>query len=433
MRIAFFCQYLMLVSLFSVANAYAGDTKASGHAKGVGASSCASSTCHGSVQAWAGSNIQGNEYLIWSNLDKHHNSYASLNSNQAKKIMEKLGDAKPATQNTACLSCHGPIANIASEGVSCESCHGNAQNWLASHKTSSHGANIKNGMTALNQSKTQASNCLACHLGTEDRFVTHRMMAAGHPRLNFEIATFTALQPAHFHLDQDWRKRKGNYTPVQAWAIGQVIASQYILNNFSNPKVNHDGIFPELSLFDCHSCHRFISHKREEARWGIGPGRLHLNDSSLIVLRAIVSVVDPSHIAEFDKKIAYFYEKLSDEENSTAPSIHQSAEETAQYLERFTTLFEKVSFDEKVLKKVLASIIESANQRQFGDPSGAEQAYMAITNIASSLYQSGNLKATADVNTVLGAMRNTLSNDEQYQPEQFRHQLNQLKSIVVKE
>lgn len=429
--IAFFGRCLILLSLLGHINAYAAEAN-SLTSKGVGASSCASSTCHGSIQPWAGSNIRGNEYLIWSNLDKHHNSHAALNSNQAKKMMDKLGESKPATQNSACLSCHGPIPNIASEGVSCESCHGNAQKWLSSHKTNSHTGNIKNGMTALSQSKTQASTCLACHLGDEHHFVTHRMMAAGHPRLNFEIATFTALQPAHFHLDQDWKKRKGNYSPIQAWAISQVIASQLVLNNFTNPKINHDGIFPELTLFDCHSCHRFISHKRSEARWGIGPGRLHLNDSNLVVLRAIIAVMDPQHLLEFDSRIAGFHEKISNDEASTT-SIHQSAQETAQYLERYTTLFEKENFDDKTLKKILVAIIDAANQRQLSEPASAEQAYMAISNIAANLYQSGNLKAASAVNAVLSEMRNLLSNDDQYQPDQFSHQLNQLKSIVAKE
>ena len=51
-------------------------------------------------------------------------------------------------------------------------------------------------------------SCLSCHFGDETKFVTHRLMGAGHPRLSFELDTFTAIEPAHFDVDDDYRARK---------------------------------------------------------------------------------------------------------------------------------------------------------------------------------------------------------------------------------
>jgi hypothetical protein len=53
-----------------------------------------------------------------------------------------------------------------------------------------------------------------------DRFVTHRLMGAGHPRMSFELDTFTAVEPAHFKPDSDWEKRKRMWDGVKVWAIG---------------------------------------------------------------------------------------------------------------------------------------------------------------------------------------------------------------------
>ena len=49
------------------------------------------------------------------------------------------------------------------------------------------------------------------------------MMGAGHPRMSFELDTFTTVEPAHFKPDSDWEKRKRVWDGVQVWAIGQAM------------------------------------------------------------------------------------------------------------------------------------------------------------------------------------------------------------------
>ena len=49
-------------------------------------------------------------------------------------------------------------------------------------------------------------------------------MGAGHPRLDFELDTFTATQPAHYEIDKDYYERKIVSNGMQTWAIGQALA-----------------------------------------------------------------------------------------------------------------------------------------------------------------------------------------------------------------
>lgn len=400
-----------------------------------GSKSCAASTCHGGIQTWEGSNILGNEFITWSRLDKHRNAHLTLQSNQAKSIASKLGLAKPAHQTQACLGCHAqnPMLNtpVSGDGINCESCHGNASKWLKSHNTNSHRENIKNGMYPTNEPVAQAKLCLSCHLGTKEQFITHRMMAAGHPRLNFEINTFTAIQPAHYKIDNDWRKRKGGYEPIKSWAIGQVIASQLILNSFADPTLGRDGIFPELVLFDCHACHRQISEKRGTPRWEIGPGRLHLNDGHFLMLRAILNVTAPKELAEFNQQISKLQIAISADYGTevTAPEI--MAKDIARYLDKYIAIIKQQTIDNKQLKDIFLAMVEESSRGQFSDPSGAEQAYMSISNLASQLYKLGALKSESKINGVLADMRKNLSNDENYQAEVFSGQLNNLKNILI--
>lgn len=404
-------------------------------AKLAGASSCAASTCHGGIEAWTGSNIMGNEFITWSRLDKHRKAHLSLQSQQAKSIANKLGLAKPANQTPACLSCHAqnPMLNtpVSAEGITCESCHGNASKWLNSHKANSHQENIKNGMYPTNEPIAQAKLCLSCHLGTKEQFVTHRMMAAGHPRLNFEINTFTAIQPAHFRIDNDWRRRKGEYNPIKSWAIGQVIASQLILDSFADPKLGRDGIFPELVLFDCHACHRQISEKRGAPRWEIGPGRIHLNDGHFLMLRAILKVAAPAELAEFNQRISKLQIAISSDYGTDVTAPEVMARDIARALDKYIPLINRQPIDNKQLAGIFLAVVEESSKGQYADPTGAEQAYMSISNLAAQLYKLGALKSERKINGVLADMRKNLSNDELYQAEVFSGQLNYLKNILT--
>jgi hypothetical protein len=79
-----------------------------------------------------------------------------------------------------------------------------------------HAGNVKRGLYPTDEPVAQARLCLSCHFGNKDKFVTHRMMGAGHPRMSFELDTFSQTQPPHFVADADWERRKGAYDGVRA-------------------------------------------------------------------------------------------------------------------------------------------------------------------------------------------------------------------------
>jgi hypothetical protein len=128
-----------------------------------------------------------------------------------------------------CLACHAlsvPEADRArtfdsTDGVSCESCHGPASNWLGSHTTKgwTHERSVAAGMRDLRDPIRRSENCLACHLGNADKAVDHEMIAAGHPDLYFELASFTAAMPRH------WKEQSGRSADrVRMLAAGQAVA-----------------------------------------------------------------------------------------------------------------------------------------------------------------------------------------------------------------
>ncbi len=404
--------------------------------KTVGVVNCANSLCHGSVQPIKDSNVLQTEYVTWSRVDKHARSYKVLLDEASKRIARNLGLAKPPHEEKICLDCHAhnvPAAQRGErfkleDGVTCEACHGPAGRWLESHVQdgATHADNLKAGLYPTDDAVARAELCLSCHFGNADRFVTHRIMGAGHPRMSFELDTFTVIEPAHFKPDSDWEKRKQLWDGVKVWAIGQAIVVSEMMDVLADPKRGRDGLFPELVLFDCHACHHPMSEKRWAPRIpGLGPGRVRLNDSSALMVRAIARVVDPP----LGERIASTMTRLQQTVTGGGDAIGQAKELKAEMGELIAVLGKRAITDAD-MRGVLAALINEGLDGQFRDYAGAEQATMAIGSVANFMYQKGVLKNARDVNGGLAQLQGAVSNDERYSPAQFQTALRAFRGSV---
>jgi hypothetical protein len=410
----------------------------------IGTINCASSTCHGSIAPWNESNVLQNEYTTWSRLDRHAKSYSVLLNKQSQRIAKNLGLPQAAHESKICLDCHshnpepknrGP-RHVVADGVGCEACHGPAGKWVTSHTVANvpHAENVANGLYPTARPVEQAKLCLSCHFGNEDRFVTHRIMGAGHPRMAFEIETFGTIEPAHYKVDADYVKRKGEHNPIRLWAIGQAYASQQLLDTLTNPKRGRDGLFPELVLFDCHSCHHPMTEQKASLRLGVGSGRVNLNDSNLLMLRAIVRVIDPANSAAFDRQVSQVHLAVA---GSVAGGADQRAADPiplakslSAAIGRYMNRFEQEAFDATVLRSILSALLDETNANQYANYAGAEQAYFSISSLTSSLIKQGGLAASGPVTQRLTSMRKTLANEDKFRSETFLTEVAAMRALI---
>src|SRR3954470_13053484 len=393
------------------------------HDKTLGVGTCASSMCHGAVETWKDSNVRQNEYITWSRSDKHARSYSVLLNDRSKEIAKKLGLPQPAHKSDLCLDCHTHNPKPAqrgdgfqlADGVSCEACHGPADRWIKSHvqTDATHENNVSLGMYQTNQDVARARLCLSCHIGNQEKFVTHKIMAAGHPRMSFELDTFTQIGPAHFQVDEDWNKRKGSWDGVRAWAIGQAVAGQELLSLLQSPR-GRDGLFPELVLFDCHSCHHAMGDKRNtEARVGAGPGFVRLNDASLLMLRQIARRVAPDDAAGFSRQVASLHKAVA---SGTDALAQAKTVETS-----ISALIPKIGahkFTPDDVKAFLIGLIDDGLAGQYTDYQGAEQAVMAVQSVAEFMGRHQMLR-TQPLKPSMKRLLASVSRDEKYQPAEF--------------
>ncbi len=437
---------LSLAIIGGLAALAASGAEASGRFEGV--ASCAGSTCHGRNEG-DGKVVRQDELRIWqepsSQSGAHARAFDALASPRGMRIAAELGLGK-ATTAPACLACHTTFTPagqrgdrfLLSDGVTCESCHGASSGWLASHYAvpASHAKNIANGLVPLERAKVRASVCLDCHYGSDktEQFVTHSMMAAGHPRLSFELDLFSALQQ-HYDLDEDYRERKGRIDSVRMWAVGQAEAVRRASSLFARPAFSSRGIFPELYFFDCHSCHRAISDSTGGKRsFKTNPGRPiafgypPFNDENIIMLSAIARVLAPGRAARFDAASRSFHGAMS-QGNRQAWTAAAQLQSAARAL---SDALAARDYPGDTAFAVIAAISGMAVSPRFTDYAGSAQAVMAVDTLLNALVREGRITvgAAAGIRANVNRAYAAVASPEGYSPAAFRAALGRVAASI---
>jgi hypothetical protein len=414
----------------------------------VGVASCSGSTCHGRSEA-TGKIVRQDELLIWQDESSpsgaHSRAWRVLQNPRSKAIAQRLGIGEAASA-PMCLGCHATPAPAGarggrfqlSDGVGCESCHGPASAWLSSHYAvgASHAANVARGMVPLENPRARAGQCLDCHFGSAEQgqFVNHRIMAAGHPRISFELDLFSTLQQ-HHNEDGDYAQRKGRSNGVQMWAVGQAMALERSLSLFANPARGTEGVFPEFYFFDCHTCHRRISDNPNfepsavnNPMRPIPEGMPAYNDENMIMLAAAVRAVSPDMAARFDRDSRAFHQAIAKDRPSAVAAAGR-LRETARAL---ADTFARSNMGRGQVFQIIDTITSNAISERFTDYAGSVQAVMATDTLLSALVSSGQVTMEAaggirgDINSAYQAVRDP----NLYQPREFRASLGRAASAI---
>ncbi|MEA3013772.1 MAG: hypothetical protein QOD42_2317 [Sphingomonadales bacterium] len=412
----------------------------------VGVATCGGTTCHGRSNG-DGPRVRQDEVMLWQDpataAGAHSRAYAVLREPRSRAIAERLGLGE-ATGAPMCLGCHRTplgargVRFQTTDGVGCESCHGAAGGWLSSHYTvgGSHEANIRNGLVRLDNPVVRAERCLDCHFGSprNSQFVTHRIMAAGHPRISFELDLFSTLQQ-HYTIDGDYRDRgKGTPDGTQVWAIGQAIALKRSLDMFASSR-GTEGIFPEFYFFDCHSCHRQIS---DDPRYRPGatanPGRSipggmpPYNDENMIMLSAAARVIAPGLAARFDRESRAFHAAMA----SGRSDALRAASQLGTTLDLLVAAFANAPIGPDTTFAIIETITTEAIRDRFTDYAGSVQAVMATDTLLSSLVSRERVSVSAanairvDINSAYRAVRDPNA----YDPGGFRASLGRAAAAI---
>ena len=253
----------------------------------IGVRTCAASGCHGGPDEGHKS-LQSRASTIWYNRDPHARAYGVLESDRSKRIVAVLKSDDVEYDDylrQRCTTCHStaqeeilldePKRDLTfRDGVGCESCHGPAKDWLDSHQLTAWKEGKEGWADEKKQSlgfretgdlETRVNACVKCHVGGANSSVDHDLIAAGHPRLNFEY---------HYYMDRlsrlaaHWAPEKLMDTPAQSWVTGQRIAARQSLE-LLHERSSH-GAWPEFSEYGCYFCHHDLDVGGRERTENLG-------------------------------------------------------------------------------------------------------------------------------------------------------------------
>jgi hypothetical protein len=278
-------------------------------------------------------------------------------------------------------------------------------------------------MYPTEQPTARAEKCLGCHFGDGNRYVDHRLIGAGHPRLAFELDTFTATQPAHFVVDQSYVQRKGRVTDLQVWATGQALAVVRRIDALLDPKRGRHGLFPELALYDCQGCHHPYdsAHAPMATASGLGPGTVKLNDANAVMLEVAATRFAPGAARSLSTNLLALH-KATDGDPAAVPAAAANLRQTARGL---IAPFAGREFSGDDIRALGDALIARGGGPDGWRFSHAEQTTMALEAVATALRSAGLADARQDeaMKKALDALFASFTNEASFRSEAFASSL----------
>jgi hypothetical protein len=385
--------------------------------------------CHGSARPLDARPVLQNEYVTWSHFDPHGRAYRVLFDQSAVRMARRLG-LENAHEARECLACHSDAAAVErrgerfqiSDGIGCEACHGASGNWLASHSETgkaTHQDNLARGLRALERPEVRAETCIACHVGDTERFATHQMMAAGHPRLSFELDTYTELWRTsggreHYRRDADYIARKGDFESVHVWLAGLTATTRRDAELVDHKLSMAAGGFPDFALFNCYSCHRSmrVAAWEKPADDTTPPGTLRLHDGHARALLAVLDATDASLSAPLRSAL-----NALQSANGNPGSVRAANKDLRAAIDSIERKSRQQSFRRADLEAALAALLDAARRGTFTDYAAAEQAAMGMVLLMAELGLDGPRAREVD------EMFHTLQDDAQFDGDRFARAL----------
>jgi cytochrome c554/c'-like protein len=391
----------------------------------VGAGSCAASNCHGGTRV--GSVTAGSEHSIWIRSDPHANAHATLYTHESRQIAEKLG--LPSAHTAAvCLNCHAlnpdpqelafEHRHTIQDGVSCESCHGAAEHWLEPHKrfdwkTRSDDFKTALGFTMTKDSLTRTRLCVECHVGSPGRDVNHDLLAAGHPRLHFEMSAYQANMPRHWSLAKE--QARSPALEARLWSVGQVVTAEAALRLLEHRAARADATaerdgspWPELAEYACYACHHDLSEPSWRQKNGFRgrPGELPWSVSRFSLLSGLTGDLT-GDLSGTHESLEAGLREVQREMGRSLPSrelVARQARQLSLMLDQAAEQANRGSLSDDVLQHLMLRLTREGGELLRRDWESASQVYLAVAAVQQSRMELRGAP-TLEVQQVLDELR----------------------------
>jgi hypothetical protein len=365
----------------------------------VGVGSCTASGCHGGAKPHE---ILGSEYNIWISSDPHSQAHSVLYDDVSLEMVRRLDGAKfdpakPPYEDQRCLTCHSttfaaaanPDVDVTTDGVGCEACHGPAEDWLAEHHLPGFDAAKREqlGMWNTKDIYSRAQICASCHVGSPGREVNHDLIAAGHPRLQFEMGAYLQALPKHWDERKDREQFGGNFEFL-TWALGQTATSRAALKQLEY-RATHGTVWPELSEWSCGACHHDLLDTAQRqnsvaAAGGLSGKTIRWDDWNHHLVREhaglIASALGKSGVADDLQQQLAELAKQAGSLNADRMKVAEGARAMGENVDAWAEQLRAAKFDLNTVDEMMRSVVQTY-QRGLTDTSEAMLVYDALATL----------------------------------------------------
>jgi hypothetical protein len=282
-------------------------------------------------------------------------------------------------------------------------------------------------MRELRDPVKRSETCLTCHLGTATKWVDHEMIAAGHPDLYFELASFTAAMPKH------WKERsKDPWFELRLLSAGEAVQLRENLRRIAREAAR---FWPEYSELDCFACHHNLSGAKNSWRQERGyPGRRAgsptWNASRWTVLKVILEQVNGDEARRLDRDLTRVNALVSDI-TADRRQIASAAQSAAEVVDQVAHRISDFHFDSQASLQLMRRISGSGDWISGQGERSAEQAVMILNSLVVA-YQ-GNTKENpeqAQMKAAVASLFQLVENPAAYNPSTFAGQMRVFNALV---
>jgi len=263
--------------------------------------------------------------------------------------------------------------------------------------------------------------------------VDHEMIAAGHPDLYFELASFTAAMPRHWieHAADD-RTKDDPFADIRMLVAGQAVQLREQLQRVV--RNSQGSSWPEFADLDCFACHHSLTDPDSSWRQALGyagrrAGNPPWNLSRYAVLRQIVNEID----RESGRRLETEVEKLYSIMSSASPDRSQAAAQaraTADVASRITQQISSASFDQARTQRLLQGVASDGDTISRQGERAAEQATMVVQSLYLAYSSQMRPNNDTQIRAAIKALFQQVENPSSYNAPKFAEQMRALRQVL---
>jgi hypothetical protein len=232
------------------------------------------------------------------------------------------------------------------------------------------------------------------------------MMAAGHPRLVFELDTYLELWRTSGGREHYRKKAPTNHSAL--WVKGLVDSSRRQLSLIEQHGAGRMGPIPDFGVFACHSCHRDLRLTAfgGSSALGTAPGDVRWQDAHLLVLRRVTAALQLGSRTELNRAVI----ALQKAAHGDASSLRAALTQTRAALSAVEQQMGSVSWSAAQMNAVAQALTDASRRGEFPDPAAAEQAAMGMVVMLAGLKLDQGKKA--EINRLFDDLRDDNAFDQ---------------------